>query len=313
MLMITEESDTLVKDILIKDILMDSSLLSVRNPNKVADGGILRAFLPDSNLSESGLEIIERRHLSPTKESCENIGSLIENSFDRLIPEALNRSIPTNTRILELGCATGELGNFLSIAGRDLLCVDSCFKCLLEAQRFKEENKLNSVHFAQMNPHCLPLKAETFDLVIINESGLHSPDPLLCVHNACKVLKPGSHLILGLSNQFSWLQSLLSNFSGKNQPGKNQASASCYGCDRHKNPEQRLTMETALNCFKKNGLNFVRSIPSTIFGSSFNLDYKESVFGAESPASVTDRMLVQIQQAITSDERFIVMIARKPD
>ena len=48
----------------------------------------------------------------PNYDDLDDVGSLIEKSLARGFPEMLNRSIPPNATVLEVGCGTGQLGKF---------------------------------------------------------------------------------------------------------------------------------------------------------------------------------------------------------
>ena len=65
-----------------------------------------------------------------------------------------------------MGCGTGQLTNFLSIAHRSVLGVDVCMNSLGLAQKFKVENGLDRASFAQMNLFRPALKDGFFDVVI---------------------------------------------------------------------------------------------------------------------------------------------------
>src|SRR5205823_7986553 len=113
----------------------------------------------------------------PNYDETDTVGSLIEKSLERGFPEILNRSIPPLATVLEVGCGTGQLGNFLSIAERRVLSVDLCWNSLNLAQRFKEANGLDGVTFAQMDLFRLPLRPAAFDVVICTGVLHHTADP----------------------------------------------------------------------------------------------------------------------------------------
>ena len=103
--------------------------------------GIVRAFVPHEPIAGDVTDVIKAFYEEtpfPNYEGTDDVGSLIEKSMARGFPEMLNRSIRPNATVLEVGCGTGQLGNFLSIAGRRVLSVDVCRNSFRLAERFRE-------------------------------------------------------------------------------------------------------------------------------------------------------------------------------
>ena len=103
----------------------------------------------------------------------------------------LDDQIPTGTRILECGCGTGQLTNYLSIAYRTVVGTDMCLNSLKLANDFKQKNKLDRAHFFQMNLFRPFFKPESFDLVISNGVLHHTSDPRLAFQSISRLVKPG--------------------------------------------------------------------------------------------------------------------------
>src|SRR5947207_696209 len=144
------------------------------------EDGIIRAFLPNQGNAKDVTGVMKsfyEENPFPNYDEMESVGSLIEKSFARGFPEMLNRSIPPNSTVLEVGAGTGQLGNFLSIAGRRVLSTDLCLNSLRLAERFRAANGLPNVTFAQMNLFRLPLQPERFDVVICTGVLHHTADP----------------------------------------------------------------------------------------------------------------------------------------
>lgn len=83
----------------------------------------------------------------PNYEDFENIGDLVQKAGRGVFASLLNEQIPFNVRVLEVGCGTGQLSNFLGIAQRFVFGTDMCFNSLGLAESFRGENNLNRVHF----------------------------------------------------------------------------------------------------------------------------------------------------------------------
>ena len=55
-------------------------------------------------------------------------------------------------RVLEVGCGTGQLTNFLGIGHRRVIGTDMCLNSLRLGESFRHEHDLWRVRFMQMNP-----------------------------------------------------------------------------------------------------------------------------------------------------------------
>ena len=83
--------------------------------------------------------------------------------------------------------------------------------------------------------------------------------------------------------------------------------------DQYRNPHESLhTIDEVLGWFEQEGVRFVRSFPSALFGGGFELDYKRSIFEEEPRGSWMDRHLGQLHQMLTDDEGgLFVMVGRR--
>lgn len=261
----------------------------------------------------------------PDYEDTEDVGSLIEKSVSRKFPEMLNRSFPFNATILEVGCGTGQLGNFLSIPGRRVLSVDLCLNSLRLGEAFRTRNAMANVTFAQMNLFRLPLQPERFDVVICTGVLHHTADPAGGFTKILRPLKPGGHVIVGLYNRYGRLKTrvrrLLVRTLGERALSDpylqdhrvGQQKQRAWVMDQYRNPHESLhTMSEVLGWFDRSNVQFVRALPSTIFPSSFSLDYRSSLFEPEGRGVALDRLLSQIAQLLDNPEGgLFLMIGRK--
>lgn len=291
--------------------------------------GILRAFVPhDARSSDLTVTMQDfyNRNPFPNYDEMESIGSLVEKSLSRGFPELLNRAIPPHARVLEVGCGTGQLGNFLSIAGRSVLSVDMTWNSLRLGQQFKIANGLDGVHFAQMNLFRLPLQPGLFDVVICTGVLMTTANPYLGFQGLVPFVKPGGYLIIGLYNLFGRAQTrfrrLLSLLIGRRverldpylartrmAPDKRLA----WYMDQYRIPHECLhTMDQVLDWFDNNNIEFVRALPSTLFGSAIDTDYRKSLFDPEPRGSRLDRIFSQCHQMLVDTEGgLFVMIGKR--
>jgi SAM-dependent methyltransferase len=284
------------------------------------EDGILRAFLPHDRASADVTADMQRfyeAHPFPDYEDVDDVGVLIQRSVERGFPELLNRAIPLHATVLEVGCGTGQLGCFLSIPGRRVLSVDLCLHSLRLAQAFKQANGLGGVSFAQMNLFRLPLQPERFDVVICSGVLHHTADPRGGFLGLLPLVRPGGHIVVGLYNRFGRLKTRVRQRLGRWLGDGALAALDPYLRERHlqarkrrawisdqyRNPHESLhTLDQVLGWFDAAGVEFVRSLPPTRFGSLLELDYRRSLFDPEPRASRADRLLSQLEQGLRDRE-----------
>src|SRR3989338_4713466 len=81
----------------------------------------------------------------------------------------LDDQIPHGARILEAGCGTGQLSNFLATkGGRTVFGTDICLNSLRLGHGFKEKNQIDNVAFFQINLFRPIFRPESFHVVICN-------------------------------------------------------------------------------------------------------------------------------------------------
>jgi hypothetical protein len=83
--------------------------------------------------------------------------------------------------------------------------------------------------------------------------------------------------------------------------------------DQYENPHESLhTMDEALDWFDNNSVEFVRALPSTLFGGAIDTEYRRSLFDPESRGSKLDRIFSQWRQMFFDTEGgLFVMIGKR--
>lgn len=83
----------------------------------------------------------------PNYDEIDSVYTLIEKSEKRIFAKLLNDQIPIKAKVLDAGCGTGQLTNFLSINGRRVFGIDMSLSSLKLAREFKEKNRLKTAQF----------------------------------------------------------------------------------------------------------------------------------------------------------------------
>jgi SAM-dependent methyltransferase len=137
--------------------------------------------------------------------------------FARLLDEQL----PRPAKILEAGCGTGQLSNFLGMNwGRTVIGADLCLNSLRLAKAFRDRCSIANAQFVQMNLFRPPFPDATFDLVVCNGVLHHTSDPRAGFDALARKVKPGGHVIIGLYNHLGrlptlWRRALIERFGDR--------------------------------------------------------------------------------------------------
>ena len=261
----------------------------------------------------------------PNYDDFDSIGSLVEKAQRGLFAKLLDEQIPFGARVLEVGCGTGQMSNFLSVARRTVIGADMCLNSLRLGQGFAQHNRLARVHFTQMNLFRPVFKPGTFDVVISNGVLHHTSDPYLAFQSISRLVKPGGYILIGLYHQYGRLitdtRRFIFKLSGDRftflDPNLRRASSSrakkkAWFMDQYKHPhESKHTIGESIQWFEKNGFDFVKSIPSTHPFKPFSTT--ERLFEPEKPAGTLARWFAELKMVLGGSEQggFFVAIGRR--
>jgi carbamoyltransferase len=296
-----------------ESLLMSSH--AARNPVTGAsysvEEGIPRLFVLTSPSGRDGEDVTEivksfyEKTPFPNYDDVDNQRALLEKARAGTFARLLNEQIPYSARVLEVGCGTGQLTNFLAIAHRSVLGVDVCLNSLRLAHGFKTDQGLERATFAQMNLFRPALKPAFFDVVISNGVLHHTSDCRLAFRTVGRLVKPGGHLVVGLYSAYSrklhaarravvrltgltspWLDP---HFDKIGAEGKREA----WFQDQYHHPhETSHTLDEVLGWMEEDGFDFVNSVPKPAPGPV--LGPREQLFAPRSAGTATSRMLSQL-------------------
>ncbi|MHC4447986.1 MAG: carbamoyltransferase C-terminal domain-containing protein, partial [Planctomycetota bacterium] len=284
----------------------------IKNPDDVTE--IVKAFYEETPF--------------PNYDDHDSVRSLIEKSRRGLYARRLDETIPYNSTILEAGCGTGQLSNFLGISCRQVIGSDMCLNSLKLGEAFRKEHGLNRVRFMQMNLFRPALQPEQFDVVICAGVLHHTADPYGGFKSLVPLVKPGGHIIIGLYNTYGrlltdlrrqlfrltngrakWIDPLLRR--GGMSAGKRRA----WFADQYRNPhESKHTFDEVLGWFDETGIDFVRGVPA--LRSDDDGLRGASLFERQPRGAVLDHVLVQLGQVFAPGQKeggFFIMIGQKPE
>jgi len=193
------------------------------------------------------------------------------NAFVRL----LDRAIPGDARILDLGCGTGQMALYLAKADRTVVGADLTPAALALAAAAAKRFGL-VVHFVETDLRCAGLRPGSFDVVFSSGVLHHTPDPRAAFASMVPLARPGGIIVLGVYNAWARLplrlRRVLARASGfrfipgdpvlrdrQAEPERREA----WVRDQYLHPEEhRHTLTEVQRWFVENDVEFLRTYPS---------------------------------------------------
>lgn len=292
--------------------------------------GIPQMFVPNDwqngmlDVTDEVKKFYEKKPF-PNYDEFDSTAALVEKSRKGLFGRLLDEQVPLGSNVLEVGCGTGQLSNFLGIAQRNVFGTDMCLNSLSLAEQFRSNNQIPHVGFYQMNLFRPIFAPETFDLVICNGVLHHTGDPFGGFKSIASLVKKGGYILVGLYNKYGRLMTdlrrMIFRATGKRflfldpylrERAKEDAKAEAWFADQYQHPhESKHTMGEVIKWFKQTGFHFVNSIPKSKFMQSFT--HKEKLFADTSAADSMTRAAVQAHMILTGNREggLFIMIGRR--
>ncbi len=262
----------------------------------------------------------------PSYEDCDSLGTLIERARKGIYANLLNAQIRFGARVLDVGCGTGQLVNFLSSSGRFVVGCDLSLNSLSKGMAFRNRSALESATFVQSDLFHLPFRDESFHVVLCNGVLHHTPNPAEGFRKVCAMVKPGGFIVVGLYNRFArsvhnLRRACVSAFRLSADRVKGLFVRRPHGekkfiwfMDQYQHPlESSHTVDEVLTWFDQNQIRFVNSIPSmTSAGSS---DGTGDLFSSRPIGSKTRHILAQLGWVFTHSREggYFILIGRKSE
>ena len=201
--------------------------------------------------------------------------------------EILDRSIPKDASIIDVGTGTGQLSAYLSLRRKKVVGVDFSKSSLLKAKKLKEKLKLNSLELKQVDllDENQMRKLGKFDYVLCLGVLHHTGNAYKGFQNVVNLLNPGGKIALGLYNTFGRIplkirvllaksifkdNDRVKNYFIKMQIGEvaDKERARGWWNDQYEHPHETThTIGEVLRWFKKNNIEFMQLVPtSNLFG-----------------------------------------------
>ena len=188
----------------------------------------------------------------------------------------LDKALPGDARILEMGCGTGQMSLYLARADRIVVGADLTRASLILGAAAAKRFALGRVQFVETDLQHPGLRAGAFDVVYSSGVLHHTPDPRAAFAQIARLVRPGGFIILGLYNTFARLplraRRVIARWSGfrwipfdpvlrerEREPERWQA----WLRDQYQHPEEhRHTLGEVQSWFQENEIEYVRTYPS---------------------------------------------------
>jgi SAM-dependent methyltransferase len=189
---------------------------------------------------------------------------------------ALDDGLPGDAVVLEAGCGTGQLTNFLGLSDRRrVFGGDICVNSLRLANGFRERHGIANAGFLQMNLFRPPFRDASVDAVIASGVLHHTGNARLGFETLLRIVKPGGVILLGLYNRYARLATLARRWAFTRfgpalhfldrrlvSGGHGDAQRQAWFRDQYQHPhETRHSIGEVLRWFDAAAVDFVASIP----------------------------------------------------
>ena len=242
----------------------------------------------------------------PNYNDFDNIQLFSKKAKEHHFSKLLSEQIGENKKILEVGCGTGQLTNYLAATtySKKIYGTDISINSLKLANNFKKKSKLDNIEFVQMNLFNPCFRKNSMDLVISNGVIHHTYNPEIGFCKIADLVKPGGYIIVSLYNYLGRFITLLNKFFYKifglrglifdkyMRTGISSQKKDSWVQDQYNHPLESLhSIGEVLSWFKNNKFSFVSSIPKIIgkFG------YDEKLFKKQLIGDSIDRFNVQFE------------------
>ncbi len=259
----------------------------------------------------------------PNYNDIDTLQTFLARAHAGVFARLLSAQIPINSTVLEIGCGTGQLCNFLAATCMaEVYGADMTLASLRLGRAFADRNRIAGIRFLQMNLFRPSIRKESMDVVIANGVLHHTYDTKKAFMSVAGLVKPGGHLLVGLYNRIGRLRTdirrglyrLLGEpalrldpyLRTRLSPEKRRA----WIKDQYLHPQERKhAMSEVLEWLDSAGFAFVSSIPRIRGG--FSRD--ERIFEPQDAGTAIDRLVAETGMMFTHGHEggLFIMIGRK--
>jgi SAM-dependent methyltransferase len=261
----------------------------------------------------------------PTYDDLNSRGSLAAEAGASVFARLLDEQIPPGAAVLEAGCGTGQMTNYLGMTwDRRVIGADLCMNSLRLGRGFRDRFGVANAEFVQMNLFRPPFADGVFDVVISNGVLHHTADPEAGFRALAAKVRPGGHIVVGLYNWLArlpalWRRRAIELFGTRmaaldrrlRGDALNSGRWQAWFRDQYQHPhESKHSMTEVLGWFERSGFAFTSSVPM-IGDREFDADVR--LFEPTPAGSQLDRAATEFAMLLEGgvDGGLYIMIGRK--
>ncbi len=212
----------------------------------------------------------------PNYDDLDDIFELRKKAKRSIFFDKLNKEIPINAKVLEAGCGTGQLCNYLSNNSREIVGIDLSNNSLELANNFSINNNLKNIFFFKMDILNNFFKSKYFDVIISNGVLHHTENPYKSFVELTKLLKDDGIIVIGLYHRygrvftfikqivFKLVKLLIGDYLNSILNKRTKKKYAWYK-DQYQNPkESSHTFSEMISWFQKNNIEILSSIPFSL-------------------------------------------------
>lgn len=247
--------------------------------------GIPRLLVPTKTAEEESLrrkmQEFYEQHTFPGYDGIDSPGVLIDKARRSNFGAWLDQAIPPTATVLEVGCGTGQMTNFLGlVATRTVIGVDQSAASLLLGNGFAQKFGMRNVHFMQGNIFAMPMVEMAADVLICSGVLHHTPDPRGGFESLLRLVKPGGVMLIGLYSRYAriplWLRKMLFKTTGcafhrldahLRRKDVDASKKKIWFADQYRNPHESWhSVDEVMRWFDDVGVEFLSAVPAISSG-----------------------------------------------
>jgi 2-polyprenyl-3-methyl-5-hydroxy-6-metoxy-1,4-benzoquinol methylase len=203
----------------------------------------------------------------------------------------LDRAIPGDARIVEVGCGTGQMCLYLARADRVIVGADLTRASLRLAASAAVRFKLQRVQFVETDLRQPGLRPGAFDVVFSSGVVHHTADPRASFERVAALAKPGGIVVLGVYNLFARMPTRLRRIAARlsgfrvvpfdpvlRDRESETERREAWLRDQYQHPEEHShTMAEVQQWFSDNRVEYLRTYPTALLEED---DETDSLFAS---------------------------------
>lgn len=261
----------------------------------------------------------------PNYNSFDTLNTFVARAQQSVFVNLLCQGIPIGARVLEVGCGTGQLSNYLAATSMcEVFGSDMSMNSLRLGSAFASANAIPGITFMQMNLFRPCLADNSFDIVISNGVLHHTYDAKKAFMSISKLVNPGGHILIGLYNKIGRLTTDIRRFVRRIIGDRvlyydavlrrdlDSEKRRAWIADQYDHPhETKHSISEVLKWFDEAGFSFVSSIPSASQG--LQLRPGGNLFTPQAPGNRLEQFYAELGLLFLSGNEggLFIMIGRK--